>query len=132
MVDNPRLSFINTRRKSSPTLRLLQYFLSLVTGSCSSLDSEDDSPISVSESKRKYMHQEFWTSCWIARHCGLAGSEKWASTSPYWITSSGLASGVSREELPFEANYKCRNKEKTNQRYFKGKLSFYYFLATSF
>ena len=80
----------------------------------------------------KYMHQEFWTSCWIARHCGLAGSEKWASTSPYWITSSGLASGVSCEELPFELNYKGRNKEKPNQRYLKGKLSFYYFLATSF
>ena len=56
-----------------------------------------------------YMHQEFWTSCWIARYYGLAGSEKWASTSPYWITSSGLASGVSRQELPFELNYKCRN-----------------------
>ena len=57
------------------------------------------------------MHQEFWTSCWIAWHCGLAGSEKWALISPYWITSSGLASSVSREELPFEPNYKCRNKE---------------------
>ena len=28
----------------------------------------------------QYMHQEFWTSCCIARHCGNAGSEKWAST----------------------------------------------------
>ena len=24
------------------------------------------------------MRQEFWTSCWIARHCGWVGSEKWA------------------------------------------------------
>ena len=62
---------------------------------------------------------------------GWRAQKKWASTSPYWITSSGLASGVSREELPFELNCKCRNKEKPNQRYFKGKLSFYYFLATS-
>ena len=28
------------------------------------------------------------------------------------------------EELPIEPNYKCWNKEKPNQRYFKGKLSF--------
>ena len=28
------------------------------------------------------------------------------------------------EEVPFEPNYKCGNKEKLNQRYFKGKLSF--------
>ena len=59
-------------------------------------------------------------------HCGLAGSEKWASTSPYWITSSGLASGVSREELPFEPNYKCRNKKQI-----KGILKVSYRFITS-
>ena len=31
------------------------------------------------------MCQGFWTSCWIARHCGYAGSEKWASTCSFAI-----------------------------------------------
>ena len=78
------------------------------------------------------MHQEFWTSCWITRHCGLAGSEKWASPSPYWITLSGLASGVSREELPLSRITSAGIKKKQIKGILKGKLSFYYFLATSF
>ena len=71
-----------------------------------------------------YMHQEFWTSCWIAQHCGLAGSEKWASNCSFAILDYIEWLGSRCEELPFEPNYKCRNKEKPNQRYFKGKLSF--------
>ena len=70
------------------------------------------------------MHQEFWTSCWIAQHCGLAGSEKWASNCSFAILDYIEWLGSRCEELPFEPNYKSRNKEKPNQRYFKGKLSF--------
>ena len=63
------------------------------------------------------MHQEFWTSCWIAQHCGLAGSEKWALTCSFAILDYIEWLG-SRCEA-FKPNCKCRNKEKPNQRYLK-------------
>ena len=66
-----------------------------------------------------YMHQEFWTSCCIARHCGSAGSEKCASTCSVaildyieWLGFSDL----SRKEtiLLSRSNfYTCRNIENT-------------------
>ena len=36
------------------------------------------------------------------------------------------------ENPPFQQNYLCRNIEKPNKRYFKGKPLFHYFLAMSF
>ena len=66
-----------------------------------------------------YMHQEFWTSCWIAQHCGLAGSKKWALTCSFAILDFIEWLGSRCEELPFKPNCKYRNKEKPNQRYLK-------------